>query len=96
MARVSQAVSVHKKPTIIAVVVNKLPWSTSAGSFGHAIVAYGYDRSKGTITVWDSNGRDGATGTHVISAKALAAALNDLPAQGMGGVYDVSKRLLPL
>ncbi|MFC4117687.1 C39 family peptidase [Nonomuraea zeae] len=93
MYRVSQAVGVHKRPTIVAVLGNKLPWSKGERDVGHAIVAYGYDRSKGTIAVWDPNGRRGATGKHVISAKALAAVVHDLPADGLGGVFDLYRTL---
>ena len=90
MQRVSQAVGVHKRPTIVAVLGNKLPWSKGDRDVGHAIVAYGYDTSKNTITVWDPNGRRGATGTHVISAGALAAVVHDIPAERLGGVFDLS------
>jgi hypothetical protein len=95
MLSVSQAVGVHKRPTIVAVLGDKLPWSKGKRKVGHAIVAYGYDRSKGTVTVWDPNGRRGATGRHVISAKALAAVVHDIPAEGLGGVYDLSKTPAP-
>ncbi|TDD25930.1 C39 family peptidase [Nonomuraea diastatica] len=96
MLRVSQAVGVLKRPTILAVQGNKLPWSKADRTYGHAIVAYGYDKAKGTITVWDPNAAKGALGSHVISAKALAAVVNDLPDSKMGGVYTLSKPLLPL
>ncbi|WP_166427403.1 C39 family peptidase [Nonomuraea mesophila] len=95
MLRVSHAVGVLKKPTILAVLGNKLPWSKASRTYGHAIVAYGYDRAKGTITVWDPNVAKGALGSHVISAKALAAVVNDRPDSGLGGVYTLSKPLLP-
>ncbi|MEV6037423.1 C39 family peptidase [Nonomuraea sp. NPDC052116] len=95
MAQVSQAVGVLGKPTIVAVLGNRLPWSRKKRDFGHAIVAYGYDTAKGTITVWDPNPRRGATGTHVIPAKDLAAVVFDNPARGIGGVFELSKPLLP-
>jgi hypothetical protein len=91
MAQVSQAVGVLGKPTIVAVLGNRLPWSRKKRDFGHAIVAYGYDTAKGTITVWDPNARRGATGTHVIPAKDLAAVVFDIPARGVGGVFELSK-----
>ncbi|WP_431927604.1 C39 family peptidase [Nonomuraea jabiensis] len=94
MARVSQAVGVLGKPTIVAVLGNRLPWSRKKRDFGHAIVAYGYDTAKGTITVWDPNARRGATGTHVIPAKDLAAVVFDIPGRGVGGVFELSKPLL--
>ncbi|MFF4621994.1 C39 family peptidase [Nonomuraea jabiensis] len=94
MARVSQAVGVLGKPTIVAVLGNRLPWSRKKRDFGHAIVAYGYDTAKGTITVWDPNARRGATGTHVIPAKDLAAVVFDNPGRGVGGVFELSKPLL--
>ncbi|MEV4581474.1 C39 family peptidase [Nonomuraea jabiensis] len=94
MARVSQAVGVLGKPTIVAVLGNRLPWSRKKHDFGHAIVAYGYDTAKGTITVWDPNARRGAAGTHVIAAKDLAAVVFDLPRRGVGGVFELSKPLL--
>ncbi|TDC09340.1 hypothetical protein E1267_07610 [Nonomuraea longispora] len=95
MLSVSHAVGVLKKPTILAVLGNKLPWSKASRNYGHAIVAYGYDKAKGTITVWDPNAAKGALGSHVISAKALAAVVNDLPEGDLGGVYTLSKPLLP-
>ncbi|MGV9385694.1 C39 family peptidase [Nonomuraea sp. NPDC003707] len=95
MAQVSQAVGVLGKPTIVAVLGNRLPWSRKKRDFGHAIVAYGYDTAKGTITVWDPNARRGATGTHVIPAKDLAAVVYDIPARRIGGVFELSKPLLP-
>jgi hypothetical protein len=94
MARVSQAVGVHGKPTIVAVLGNRLPWSRKKRDFGHAIVAYGYDTAQGTITVWDPNARQGATGTHVIPAKDLAAIVFDIPRRGVGGMFELSKPLL--
>ncbi|MFI9842762.1 C39 family peptidase [Nonomuraea sp. NPDC051941] len=95
MAQVSRAVGVLGKPTIVAVLGNRLPWSRKKRDFGHAIVAYGYDTAKGTITVWDPNARRGATGTHVIPAKDLAAVVFDIPARGIGGVFELSKPLPP-
>ncbi|MFI7233285.1 C39 family peptidase [Nonomuraea angiospora] len=94
MAEVSQAVGVLGKPTIVAVLGNRLPWSRKKRDFGHAVVAYGYDTAKGTITVWDPNARRGATGTHVIPAKDLAAVVFDVPGKGVGGVFELSKPLL--
>ncbi|MGW6497423.1 C39 family peptidase [Nonomuraea angiospora] len=94
MAEVSQAVGVLGKPTIVAVLGNRLPWSRKKRVLGHAIVAYGYDTAKGTITVWDPNARRGATGTHVIPAKDLAAVVFDVPGKGVGGVFELSRPLL--
>ncbi|MET7337946.1 C39 family peptidase [Nonomuraea sp. NPDC005650] len=93
MTQVSQAVGVLGRPTIVAVLGNRLPWSRKKRDFGHAIVAYGYDTAKGTVTVWDPNPRRGATGTHVIPAKDLAAVVFDVPGKGLGGMFELSKQL---
>jgi hypothetical protein len=50
----------------------------------HAIVAYGYRRSNGTITVFDPWGPTG--GTHTLSVKALAKAL-----QPEGGMHYIER-----
>lgn len=88
---VALAVGVLKKPTILAVYGNRLPWSRASKSYGHAIVAYGYDATKKTITVWDPNARPSARGSHTISATSLAGVIRDLPRSNQGGVYYLSR-----
>ncbi|MCO5968981.1 FG-GAP-like repeat-containing protein [Actinoallomurus soli] len=80
MAKVSYDVGVLKRAPVLGVWMEKLPWnSTMTGSkVGHAIVAYGYDRGKGTITVFDPWKATG--GTHTIAASKLAA---DMQPTGM-------------
>ncbi|MFL6054255.1 MAG: FG-GAP-like repeat-containing protein [Actinoallomurus sp.] len=80
MTNVSYDVGVLKRAPVLGVWMEKLPWnSTMTGSkVGHAIVAYGYDRSAGTITVWDPWKPTG--GSHTIAATKLAA---DMQPSGM-------------
>ena len=54
MAKVSYDVGVLKRAPILGVWMEKLPWNSgmSGSKVGHAITAYGYDRTAGTITVW--------------------------------------------
>ena len=86
MKRVSYDIGVLKKAPTIAVWMEKLPWNkgTSGSRIGHAIVAYGYNKKKGTITVWDPWKKTG--GKHTISAKTLSKTL-----QGTGGMRYISK-----
>lgn len=78
MSRVSYDVgSLHRAP-VIGVWMEKLPWNKGkvhGTRIGHAMVVYGYDRSKNTITVFDPWKPTG--GTHTLSAKALAGALEN-------------------
>ncbi|MEV0407116.1 FG-GAP-like repeat-containing protein [Actinoallomurus sp. NPDC050550] len=73
MAKVSYDVGVLKRAPVLGVWMEKLPWNSkmSGSKVGHAIVAYGYNRTAGTITVFDPWKSTG--GTHTLSAKSLAA-----------------------
>lgn len=88
MTKVSYDVGVLHRATVLGVWIDDLPWSGKGwkNNTGHAIVVYGYSRSKGTITVWDpwktTNGKK-TGGSHVISATKLAAVSQK------GGMYYV-------
>ncbi|GAA2168148.1 FG-GAP-like repeat-containing protein [Actinomadura napierensis] len=73
MTEVSYDVGVLKRAPTLGVWAEKLPWNSkmTGTKVGHAIVLYGYDRSAGTITVYDPSSITG--GTHTIAASALAA-----------------------
>ncbi|MGI5233722.1 C39 family peptidase [Actinoallomurus sp. CA-142502] len=76
MTKVSYDVGILRRAPILQVWSKRLPWDRRAGKGEeHAIVAYGYQISKGTITVFDPWGPTG--GTHTISAKALATSFAD-------------------
>ncbi|MEV4673289.1 MULTISPECIES: FG-GAP-like repeat-containing protein [Actinomadura] len=80
MEQVSYNVGVLKRAPVLGVWMEKLPWNAgmSGSNVGHAIVAYGYDRDAGTITVWDPWKSTG--GSHTITAAKLAA---DMQPSGM-------------
>lgn len=90
MNRVSYDIGVlHRAPTI-GVWMEKLPWNkgkVKGTKIGHAMVVYGYDKAKGTVTVFDPWKATG--GTHTISAKSLAGVL-----QANGGIHYISRSLL--
>jgi Peptidase_C39 like family/FG-GAP-like repeat len=73
MSQVSYDVGVLKRATTLGVWMEKLPWNAgmTGSKVGHAIVVYGYDKSAGTITVWDPWKPTG--GSHTITAAKLAA-----------------------
>jgi hypothetical protein len=67
--------TLHRAP-VLQVYMERLPWNTGRGygqKAAHAIVAYGYRTSSGTITVYDPWRPTG--GTHTLSARTLARAL---------------------
>jgi hypothetical protein len=73
--------TLHRAP-VLQVYMERLPWNGGRGygrRVAHAIVAYGYRASNGTITVYDPWRPTG--GTHTLSARTLAKALQ--PAGGM-------------
>ncbi|MFF4235734.1 FG-GAP-like repeat-containing protein [Actinomadura geliboluensis] len=80
MEQVSYNVGVLKRAPVLGVWMEKLPWNAgmSGSNVGHAIIAYGYDRDAGTITVWDPWKSTG--GSHTITAAKLAA---DMQPSGM-------------
>lgn len=76
MNRVSYDVGALHRAPIMQVWMELLPWNRGrvrGRRIGHAIVAYGYDRWKGTITVFDPWRPTG--GPHTLSASALATTL---------------------
>ncbi|WP_219467848.1 C39 family peptidase, partial [Nonomuraea rhizosphaerae] len=87
MSRVSQNIGdLHRAP-VIAVYMERLPWNkgkVKGKKVGHAIIAYGYDKLKGTITVYDPWKPTG--GSHTLSSAALAKVL-----QPAGNMYYVSR-----
>ncbi|MEO3876687.1 C39 family peptidase [Nonomuraea sp. B12E4] len=87
MKRVSENIGdLHRAP-VIAVWMEQLPWNqgkVKGANIGHAIVAYGYDKPAGTVTVYDPWKPTG--GIHTISATALAGIV-----QPKGNMYYVSK-----
>ncbi|MFG1703501.1 C39 family peptidase [Nonomuraea sp. M3C6] len=86
MNRVSGNIGdLHRAP-VIAVYMERLPWNkgkVKGTKLGHAIIAYGYDKPAGTITVYDPWKPTG--GSHTISASALAGTLQP------GSMYYISK-----
>ncbi|MFB9836684.1 FG-GAP-like repeat-containing protein [Actinoallomurus acaciae] len=84
MSQVSYDVGVLKRAPTLGVWMEKLPWNAgmSGTKVGHAIVAYGYDSSAGTITVWDPWKATG--GSHTITAAKLAADMQP------GGMFKVT------
>lgn len=87
MSRVSGNIGdLHRAP-VLAVWMEQLPWNKGkikGTKVGHAIIAYGYDKTAGTITVYDPWKPTG--GAHTISASALAKVL-----QPAGNMYYISK-----
>jgi hypothetical protein len=87
MSKVVYDVGTLRRAPILQVWMERLPWNAGRGygrKVGHAIVASGYDRSKGTITVFDPWGPTG--GTHTLSVKALAKTL-----QSAGGMHYIER-----
>ena len=84
MSQVSYDVGVLKRAPILGVWMEKLPWNAgmSGSKIGHAIIAYGYDRTAGTITVWDPWKATG--GAHTLTAASLAADMQS------GGMYTIT------
>lgn len=71
---VAHDVGVLKRATVLGVWMEQLPWNkgkVSGSKIGHAIVVYGYDTAKKTVTVWDPWKATG--GTHTIAASTLAS-----------------------
>jgi hypothetical protein len=90
MNRASYDIGVLHRAPVIGVWMEKLPWNkgkVKGTKIGHAMVVYGYDKAKGTVTVFDPWKATG--GTHTISAKTLAGAL-----QASGGMHYISRSLL--
>jgi hypothetical protein len=87
MDRVAYDVGSLRRAPVIQVWMEKLPWNKGkvvGRSIGHAIIAYGYDKSTGTITVFDPWRPTG--GTHTLAASALARTL-----QAGAGMHYISR-----
>ncbi|MEV1178354.1 C39 family peptidase [Nonomuraea sp. NPDC049784] len=87
MKRVSNNIGQLHRAPVLTVWMEQLPWNKGklkGTEIGHAIIAYGYDKAAGTITVYDPWKPTG--GTHTITASALARVL-----QPGGNMYYVSK-----
>lgn len=84
LSQVSYDVGVLKRAPTLGVWMEKLPWNAgmSGTKVGHAIIAYGYNSSAGTITVWDPWKATG--GSHTITAAKLAADMQP------GAMYKVT------
>lgn len=70
---VSYDVGTLKRATMLGVWMEQLPWNKgkiSGSKIGHAIVVYGYNKTKKTISVWDPWKSTG--GRHTIAASTLA------------------------
>ncbi|GLY90877.1 C39 family peptidase [Actinoallomurus iriomotensis] len=88
MQRVSYDVGTLRRAPIMQVWMEKLPWNQGRlrGQWiGHAILAYGYDQTAGTITVFDPWRPTG--GVHTLPARVLAKAL-----QIGAGMHYISRR----
>lgn len=87
MSKVVYDVGTLQRAPILQVWMEQLPWNR-ARNYGrkvaHAIVAYAYRTSNGTITVFDPWGPTG--GTHTLSVKALAKTL-----QPEGGMHYIER-----
>lgn len=82
MDRIAYDVGTLHRAPLIQVWMERLPWNQGkirGDRVGHAIIAYGYDRKTGTVTVFDPWRATG--GTHALPASALAATLQ--PGAGM-------------
>ncbi|MER6001159.1 C39 family peptidase [Nonomuraea sp. NPDC051941] len=87
MNRVSGNIGDLRRAPVLAVWMEQLPWNKGkikGTRVGHAIIAYGYDKTAGTITVYDPWKPTG--GTHTIKTSVLAGIL-----QPGGNMYYISK-----
>lgn len=78
--------TLHRAP-YIGVWMEDLPWNKGKGygnNTGHGIAVYGYNATKGTITVYDPWKPTG--GPHTLTAKQLSAA-----SQQNGGLHYISR-----
>jgi hypothetical protein len=88
MQRVSYDVGTLRRAPIIQVWMERLPWNRGRLTgrwIGHAIIAYGYNQTADTITVFDPWRPTG--GAHTLPANVLAQAL-----QGGAGMHYISRR----
>ncbi|WP_433179307.1 C39 family peptidase [Actinoallomurus sp. CA-150999] len=87
MREVAYDVGVLRRAPMVAVWGERLPWrkdTTRGRRVDHMVVAFGYDRSKGTVAVFDPWPEKG--GPHTLSVAALAKALQT------GGLCFIYKR----
>lgn len=87
MARVAYDVGALHRAPVMQVWMELLPWNRGrlrGSRVGHAIIAYGYDRQRGTITVFDPWRPTG--GPHTLAATALATTL-----QSGSGMHFISR-----
>jgi hypothetical protein len=87
MSKIVYDVGTLRRAPVLQVWMEQLPWNRGRirdRKVAHAIVAYGYRRSSGTITVFDPWGPTG--GTHTLSVKALAKTL-----QAAGGMHYIER-----
>ncbi|TLF59603.1 hypothetical protein FE391_34680, partial [Nonomuraea sp. KC401] len=76
MDRISTNVGDYHKAPLLGVWMEQLPWNkgkVNGTKVAHAIIAYGYDKLAGTITVYDPGRSTG--GSHTVSASTLAKTL---------------------
>jgi hypothetical protein len=86
MDRIAYDVGTLRRAPVIQVWMERLPWNRATvrgRQLGHAIIAYGYDRTSGTVTIFDPWRPTG--GSHTVTAGALAGML-----QG-GGMHYISR-----
>jgi hypothetical protein len=87
MERVAYDVGTLHRAPVIQVWMEQLPWNkgkVKGKAIGHAIIAYGYNRQAGTITVFDPWRPTG--GSHTLAAAALAGSL-----QTDAGMHYISR-----
>jgi hypothetical protein len=87
MERVAYDVGALRRAPVIQVWMEKLPWNRGKikGQWvGHAIVAYGYNKAKGTITIFDPWRPTG--GAHTLPVRVLATTL-----QTGAGMHYISR-----
>ncbi|TDD08015.1 C39 family peptidase [Nonomuraea diastatica] len=79
MLYISYDVGVLKRAVPLAVWGKSAPWIKAKKNFGHVVVVNGYNKSKGTVTLWDP-ARTSYGGRHTVNIKRLAEAAQE---QGM-------------
>lgn len=87
MSMVRYDVGTLRRAAYIGVWMEDLPWNkgkVKGNNIGHGIAVYGYNASKGTITVYDPWKATG--GKHTLTAKQLAAV-----SQSNGGLHYVTR-----
>ncbi|ROO90291.1 peptidase C39-like protein [Actinocorallia herbida] len=90
--RVVQNVGVLRKAVPLQVYMRKLPWykgEITKGNPGHIIVAYGYNKKKKTIKVWDPYNYYFTGGTHTIKVARLAKATQSV--DNRAGMFYLTK-----